>query len=79
MINGISSNLQQLLIHFNRTTIFLFFRELFVLWTEFAVFPTRIDLYLNDWELSEVKSSLLVGTSSLLNYHQPPDASDVSE
>ena len=50
--------------------LFLFFTELFVLLTAFAVFPTRASLYLNDWELLIVKSALLSGTSSLLNCHE---------
>ena len=50
--------------------------ELFVLETAFAVFPTRAVLYLNDWELSIVKSALLAGTSSLLNCHKIPDVSE---
>ena len=43
--------------------------------TASSAFPTRAALYLNDCELSTVKSLLLVGTSSLLNYHKLPDVS----
>ena len=73
LINGISRDLRKLLRQFNGTTIYVFFTELFVLLTASAVFPTRAALYLNDWELSTLKSALLVGTSSLLNYHKLPD------
>ena len=48
LINGISSDLQKLLKYFNGTTVFVFFTELFVLLTTFAVVPKRADLYLND-------------------------------
>ena len=61
--------------YFNGTTIFVFFKELFVLLTASAVFPTRAALYLNDLELSILKSVLLAGTSSLLNCHKLPDLS----
>ena len=49
--------------------MFVFFTELFVLLTAFAVFPTRAALYLNDLELkisllSTVRLTLLSGTSS---------------
>ena len=56
-------------------TIFSSFTELFVLLTTSAVFPKRAALYLNDWELSIVKSALPTGTSSLLNYYKLPDVS----
>ena len=52
------------------------FTELFTLLTAFAAFPKRAALYLNDRELSIVKSTLLSGTSSLLNYHKLPDVSE---
>ena len=52
------------------------FTELFVLLTAFAISPTRATLYLNYWELSLAKSALLFRTSSLLNYHKPPDVSE---
>ena len=42
-----------------------FFTELFVLLTASAIFHTRAALYLNDSELSTLKSALLAGTSSL--------------
>ena len=46
---------------------FLFlFVKLFVLSTAFAVFPTRVSLYLND----------LFGTYSFVNYHKLPDVSE---
>ena len=54
----------------------LFFIELFVLLRAYSVFSTRADLYLNDWELSVVKSALLFGASSLLKYHARPDVSE---
>ena len=44
-----------------------------VLLTASAVFPVRAALYLNDWELSIVKSALLFRTSSLLNFHKLPN------
>ena len=53
-----------------------FFTELFLLLTTFAVFCTRASLYLNDLELSILRSALLAGTSSLLNFHKLPDVSD---
>ena len=59
----------------NGTTIFVFFTKLFPLLTS-AVFPSRAALYLNDWELLIVKSSLIAGTSSLLNCHKLPDVSE---
>ena len=52
---------------------FCFFTELFVLLTASAVFPTRAALYLNNLELSILKSALLAETSSLLNCHKLPD------
>ena len=48
----------------------MFFTELFVLLTAFSVSPTRADFSLNDLELSILKSALLAGTSSVLNYHK---------
>ena len=51
----------------------MFFTELFVLLTASGVFPTRAALYLNDRELRIAKSSLLFGTSSLLNCYKLPD------
>ena len=53
-----------------------FFTELFVLLTASAVFPTRVALYLHNWESSAVSSPLLFGTSSLLNGHKLPDVSE---
>ena len=47
-IDSISINLQKLLKYFNGTTIFVFFRKLFVLLTASDVFPTRTALYLDD-------------------------------
>ena len=75
-INGISNDLQKLLRYFNGTKISAFFTELFVLLTASAVFSTRAALYLNDWELSAVKSALLFGTSCLLNCHKLPDVTE---
>ena len=58
----------------------MFFTVLFVLLTAFAVFPTRATSYLNDSELKTplltFKSTLLARGSSLLNYHELPDASE---
>ena len=52
----------------------MFFTELFfLLLTASVVSPTRADLYLNDWDLLAVKSELLIGTLSLLKYHNFPD------
>ena len=48
LTDGISNDLQTLLKYFHGTTIFVFFTELVVLLTAFAVFPTRTALYLND-------------------------------
>ena len=76
LINGISNDLHKLLKYYNGTTVFVFFTELFVLLTAFAVFPTRAALYLNNLELSILKSALLAGTSSLLNCHKLPDVSE---
>ena len=50
-----------------------FFTELFVLLTASVVFSKRSVLYLNVWEFIIVNSSLLGGTSSLLNCHKFPD------
>ena len=72
----ISNDLQKLLKYFNGTTIFVSFTELFVLATAFAVSRKRAALYLNDRELSIVKSALPAGTSSLLNCHKLPDVSE---
>ena len=55
---------------FNGTTIFASLTELFVLLTAFAVFPPRAAVYLNDWGLSITNSTLLAGTSSILNCHK---------
>ena len=52
---------------------FVFFTEVFVLLTASAIFYTRAALYLNDWELTTLKSALLAGTSSLLNCQKLPD------
>ena len=76
MNNGVSNNLQKLLRYFNGTEIFVFFTELFVLLVASAVYPTRAALYLNQWELSIVKSALLFGTSSLLSCYKRPDVSE---
>ena len=76
LINGISNDLHKLLKYFNGTTIFVVFTELFVLLTAYAVFPARAALYLNDWEVSIVKSILLGGTSSLLNCYGLPEESE---
>ena len=76
LINGISNDLHNLLRYFNEITIFVFFTELFLLLTAFAVFYTRFALYLNDLELSILKSALLAGASSFLNCHELPDVSD---
>ena len=65
-----------LLKYFNGATILLSFTDVLWLLTEFDVFPTRAALYLNDWELSAVKSALFTGTLSLLNYHELPDFSE---
>ena len=67
LINDISNDLKKLLKYVNGTNIFVCFTELFVLLTASAVFPIRAALYLNDLELSILKSPLLIGTSSLLN------------
>ena len=75
LINYISSDLQKLLRYFNGTTILVFFKKLFPSAAS-AVFPTRVALYLNDSELSVLKSALLAGTSSLLNCHKLPDISE---
>ena len=60
LVNDISNNLQKLMT---------------ALLTASSAFPTRAALYLNDCQLSTVKSLLLGGTSSLLNYHKLPDVS----
>ena len=65
LVNGISNDHQKLLRYFNGTTFFVFFMELFALLAASAVFHTRAALYLNDWELSTIKSPFLAGTSSL--------------
>ena len=51
----------------------LFFTDLFVFSTASAVFPTRTALYSNDLELQILKSTILPGTWSLLNYHKFPN------
>ena len=76
LINGISNNLQKLLRYFSETTFFVFFTELFLLLTTFAVFCRRASLYLNDLDVSILRSALLAGTSSLLNFHKLPGVSD---
>ena len=53
LINGISSNLQNLLKYFNGKTIFVSFTKLFPPATP-AVFPTGAPFYLNDSELSAI-------------------------
>ena len=73
LIHGISNDLQKFLRCFNETIVFAFFTELFVLLTVSAAFPAGAALYLNDLELSILKSALLTGTSSLLNCHKLPD------
>ena len=69
LINYISNDLKKLLKYVDGTTIFVSFTELFALWTVFAA------LCLTDWELI-VKSTLLFGTSFLLNYHKLLDVSE---
>ena len=54
----------------------LLFTEFFVLFRASSVFSTRADLYLNNWELSVVKSALLFGASSLLKCHARRDVSE---
>ena len=55
----------------------VFFTSLFLLLLlASAVFPTKAALYLNDLELPILKSELLAGASSLLNWYK---LSDVSE
>ena len=75
LIHGIPNDLQNLLKYFSGTTIFAF-TGLFVLLVAASVSPTRADLYLSDSELLILKSALLAGTSSLLNYHKLPVASE---
>ena len=74
MINEISNDLQKLLKYFNGTAIFVFFTKLFPSAAS-SVFPTRAALYLNNSELSILKSALL-GTSSLLNCYKLLDVSE---
>ena len=69
LVNGNSSELQKVPRYFNVTTNFVSFTELFVLLTASFLSPRRTALYLNDWELSTAKLTLLTGGSSLLNYH----------
>ena len=76
LIDCISNNLQKLLKHFSGATVFVLCTELFVLLTVSDAFPTRAALYLNHLELSILKSALLAGTSSLINCHKLPDASE---
>ena len=75
LINGISNNLQKLRRYFNGTTIFVFFKKLFPP-SASDVFPARAALYVNYWELSILKLSLLTGTLRLLNCHKLPDISE---
>ena len=51
-INGIVNDLQKFLRYVNGAAIFVFFTDLFVLLTAFAVFSTRGALYLNELELA---------------------------
>ena len=74
LINGISNDLQKLLKYFNGTTILVSFTKLLLL-AAFTVFPTRA-LYLNDLELSVLKSALLTGILSLLNCNKLPGVSE---
>ena len=53
----------------------MFFTKLLLLALS-SVFPTRTALYSNDLKLLVVKSALLAGASSLLNYHKIPDVSE---
>ena len=57
LINGILSDLQKLLKHFNGTAIVTFFRIQFVLsaW----VFSNNLGLYLKDWKLLSLALSAL--------------------
>ena len=49
---------------------------MFVWLTASVVFRTGAALYLNDLDLSTIKSALLAGYSSLLNCHKRPDVSN---
>ena len=75
LINSIFSNLQKILQYFNGTTIFCVVYRTICVINSIFIFPTRAALYLNDWELSIVKTALLTGTSSLLNCRKLPDVS----
>ena len=75
LINGISTELQKVPRYFTVTTNFVSFTELFVLLTASFLSPRRTALYLNDWELSTAKLTLLTGGSWLLNYHKFFDVS----
>ena len=76
LIIGIVNDLQKFLRYVIGAAIFVFFTDIFVLLTAFAVFYTRGALYLNELELAIIKSALLAETLSLLNFHKLLDISE---